>query len=168
MNRRVVPWIHTNVDVVVPFMISTAGWGILWDNGSHSTFDDADGMTLWSEVADGVDYYISVGDDMDGIIAGYRLLTGAAPIVPRGFYGFIQCKERYCTANEIVDVVQTHRDQNLPLDVIVQDWRYWGDGSNWSGMTHDPEQYGDLPKAIEQIHALNASIMISIWPAIGA
>ena len=60
-----------------------------------------------------------------------------------------------------------HRDRDLPLDVIVQDWRYWGDMPKWSSMVHDPEEYGDLPAAIEAVHALNAQVMISIWPAIG-
>ena len=100
MNRRgsSVTMIHTNTEVVVPFIVSTAGWGILWDNASHTEFNDnADSMRLWSEVADGVDYYLCYGDNVAAITAGYRLLTGAAPLAPRGFYGFIQCR-RYRTA----------------------------------------------------------------------
>jgi alpha-D-xyloside xylohydrolase len=170
MNRRGTKCtlIHGNVTVVVPFVVSTGGWGILWDNASHTEFEDnAAGMRLWSEVADGVDYYVCVGANPEGVIAGYRRLTGAAPLFPRGFYAFIQCKERYASAEELVDVTQEHRDRNLPLDVIVQDWRYWGETEHWSSMVHDPESYGDLPGAIQRIHDLHVSVMISIWPVIG-
>ncbi len=160
--------IHGNVTVVVPFLVSTGGWGMLWDNPSHTTFADGpDGMRWWSEVADGIDYYLVTGGTPDAVIAGYRRLTGAAPLFPRAFLGFIQCKERYQTADELVEVVREHRRRGLPLDVIVQDWRYWGDSPRWSGMRHDPETYGDLPAAVRAVHDLNAKLMISIWPAIG-
>ena len=85
MNRRgtTCTLIHGNVSVVVPFLISTAGWGILWDNASHTEFTDGpDGMHLWSEVADGVEYYLCIGEDMPGIVGGYRHLTGQAPSSP--------------------------------------------------------------------------------------
>ena len=170
MNRRGTSrtLIHGNVSIVVPFLISTGRWGILWDNASHTEFkDDADGMRFWSEVADGADYYLCAGDTMDQVIGGYRQLTGAQPLFPKAFYGFIQCKERYKTADEIVEVAERHRELKLPLDVIVQDWRYWGEGSQWSGMTYDPEMYGDLPEAIRRIHEMNVLLMISIWPVIG-
>jgi alpha-D-xyloside xylohydrolase len=161
--------IHGNVTVVVPFLCSTGGWGILWDNPSHTEFEDNDdGMRLWSEVGDGMDYYLCTGGSMAAAIAGYRRLTGTAPLFPRAFYGFIQCKERYRTADELAQVVQEHRDRHIPLDVIVQDWWYWGKGQGvWSSMVHDPEWYGDLPGAIQAIHANHAKVMISIWPRIG-
>lgn len=160
--------IHGNVTVIVPFLLSSAGWGVLWDNAAHTTFsDDANGMRLWSEVGDGVDAYFCFGADADGVIAGYRRLTGAAPLFPRAFHGFIQCKERYETADELVSVVQEHRDRNLPLDVIVQDWRYWGEMNQWSSMVHDPDAFGDLPAAIDTIHEAHAKVMISIWPVVG-
>ncbi len=164
--------IHGNVTVVVPFIVSTNGWGLLWDNPSHTEFSDDDGgMRFWSEVGDGVDYYLCAGADADEVIGGYRHLTGAAPLFPRAFYGFIQCKERYQTADELVEVVREHRKRGLPLDVIVQDWMYWGRGEDtvnkWSGMRHDPESYGDLPQAVRAIHEMHAKVMISIWPRIG-
>lgn len=161
--------IHGNVSVAVPFLLSTDGWGMLWDNPSHTEFQDGpDGMRLWSEVADGIDYAICVGPDADAVIAGYRLLTGTAPLFPRAFYGFIQCKERYKTATELVEVVREHRRRGLPLDIIVQDWLYWGPGmDNWSGMRHDVATFGDLPAAVREIHAEHAKVMISIWPRIG-
>lgn len=161
--------IHGNVTVAVPFLVSTRGWGMLWDNASHTTFrDDTAGMRLWSEVADGIDYYVVAGGNLDAVVAGYRRLTGAAPLFARSFYGYIQSKERYKTAAELAEVVREYRRRGLPLDVIVQDWLYWGPGmERWSGMRHDPETYGDLAGAISEIHGMGAKVMISIWPRIG-
>lgn len=161
--------IHGNVTVVVPFLCSTGGWGILWDNPSHTTFsDDENGMRLWSDVADCLDYYICFGDTMDNVLAGYRHLTGAAPLFPKAFYGFIQCKERYKTADELAEIVTEYRKRNLPLDVIVQDWHYWGPGNGkWSSMVADQETYGDIEQAVKSIHEQHGKVMISIWPRIG-
>ena len=160
--------IHGNVTVVVPFMCSSNSWGILWDNPSHTEFKDNDqGMHLWSDVADAIDYYVVLGDQMDDIIAGYRALTGAAPLFPRQFYGLLQSKERYKTADELVEVCEEHAKRDLPVDVIIQDWQYWGGMDQWSGMRVDQEKFGDLAAASERIHAMDIQVMISIWPLIG-
>ncbi len=163
--------IHGNTTVVVPFLCSSGNWGLLWDNASHTEFSDGpDGMRLWSEVGDGVDFYVCSGENLDAVIAGYRRLTGDPPLFPRGFYGYIQCKCRYMSATELVDVVAEHRQRKLPLDVIVQDWLYWGrwkETERWSSMLHDEASYGDLPGAIRKIHDLHALVMVSIWPCLG-
>jgi len=93
--------IQGNVIVVNPFLLSNRGWGILWDNPSHTEFHDGeDGMSFWSEVADALDYYVCVGNDADEVIAGYRRLTGRAPLFGIWAYGFWQCKERYKSADD--------------------------------------------------------------------
>ncbi len=72
---------QTNTTAVVPFLISTKNYGILWDNYSKTIFEDNEnGCTFWSEIGDGVDYYFVVGENMDEVIAGYRDLTGQAPM----------------------------------------------------------------------------------------
>jgi alpha-D-xyloside xylohydrolase len=171
MDRRGsrVELIHGNVTIALPVIVSTGGWGILWDNPSHTVFsDDADGMQWWSEVADGVDYYLIAGDTMAAVVAGLHRLTGAPPPLPRAFSGVVMSKERYRTADELSGVVAEHRRRGLPLDVVVQDWQYWGKGmANWNSMRHDPATFGDLPAAVRAIHADHAQVLISIWPRIG-
>jgi alpha-D-xyloside xylohydrolase len=104
------------------------------------------------------------------VIRGYRRLTGAAPLMPLWAFGYWQSKERYQSAKELESVVAEYRRRNIPLDVIVQDWCYWGDWSKkqyWSGMFVDEEQFGDLGGAIRRIHRQGAKVMISIWPTLG-
>ena len=173
MNRRgrSVRMVQSNTEVVVPFLLSNRGWGLLWDNPSATWFsDDVRGMRFASEAGEAVDYYVCAGADADAVIRGYRHLTGPAPLMPLWVFGYWQSKERYQSAQELESVVAEYRRRGIPLDVIVQDWCYWGDWSRkdkWSGMFVDEEQFGDLRGAIRRIHRRGAKVMISVWPTVG-
>jgi alpha-D-xyloside xylohydrolase len=164
--------VQTNIGSVVPFLVSTRRYGILWDIYSKMTFkDDASGATLWAESAPaGVDYYFVAGKDMDGVIAGYRRLTGAAPMFPKQAFGLFMSKERYPTQARLTEVVRNFRREQFPLDYIVQDWQYWGgdkDGT-WSGMIWDKTRFPDPVGLTKTLHdELHVKLMNSIWPSIG-
>ncbi len=159
---------EANRTAVNPFIISTNGYGLLWDNYSMSKFHDGnDGTYFWSEVADQVDYYFVYGPTLDNVVFGYRELTGQAPMLGKWAYGYWQSKERYKTAKELVGVLKEYRQRKIPIDNIVQDWLYWGDMKHFSGMTWDSIRYPNPEKMINSIHTLNAHLLISIWPAFG-
>ena len=71
--------VQTNVGIVIPVMMSSERYGILWDTYSKMRFKDTpDGAALWAESAPGgVDYYFMGGSTLDKVVAGYRDLTGA-------------------------------------------------------------------------------------------
>mgnify|MGYP001824053176 FL=1 len=95
--------VQTNVHAVIPFLVSTNNYGILWDNCSKTIFkDDDSGASFWSEVADQVDYYFIAGNNMDEVIDGYRTLTGVAPMFGKWAYGYWQSKERYVNAEDLM------------------------------------------------------------------
>lgn len=153
-----------NLRVVVPFLVSTRGYGLLFDSYSALTFADGkDGMSVRSDVVDELDYYFVLGPSMDGAIAGYRQLTGAATMLPNWAYGYVQSRERYESQQQLVDTVRQFRQRRIPLDVIVQDWNYWKPG-NWGSMVPDPARYPDLAAMTSSVHDMNARVMISIWP----
>jgi alpha-D-xyloside xylohydrolase len=164
--------VQTNIGIVVPLLVSTKRYGILWDIYSKSIFkDDANGASFWAESAPaGVDYYLIAGQTMDGVIAGYRQLTGAAPMFPRSAFGLWMSKERYKTQQQLIDVVKHFRSEGIPLDNIVQDWQYWGgdkDGT-WSGMIWNKERFPDPVALTHTLHdELHVKLMNSIWPSIG-
>lgn len=161
--------LQSNDVVAVPFLWSTAGWGILWDNGGHTVFaDDAAGMRLASDAAAGVDYCVVLGATPARLIAGYRALTGRASLLPRWALGFWQSRERYKTAVELRETVAEFRRRGLPLDVIVQDWQWWGGNERWSSMEVDTAGFGDFAGAIAAIHGDDVRVLASIWPIIGA
>ncbi len=96
-----------NMKTVVPILVSTRGYGILFDSYSLITFhDDAFGSYVWTDVADELDYYFIYGPEFDQIVQGIRQLTGKAPMFPRWTFGYIQSKERYTSQDELIGVVK--------------------------------------------------------------
>ncbi len=159
---------QANRTAVNPFLVSTGGYGILWDNCSRSRFSDGPGMTFFqSEVADGIDYYVVHGPAMDAVVAGYRLLTGSAPLAGKWAFGYWQSKERYKTGHELIGILKEYRERRLPIDNIVQDWSYWGGMDQFSSMKWDSSNYPGPGRMTDSIHQLNAHLMVSIWPAFG-
>ncbi len=119
---------------------------------------------LWSEVADGIDYTFVHGPELDEVIAGYRRLTGEAPMMPKWVHGFWQCRERYQSSAEILAILEDFRSREIPIDSIVQDWQYWVPGT-WGSHDFDLERYPDPKGFLDQIHAdYNAHLMVSVWP----
>lgn len=161
--------VQENEKVSVPFLVSTNNYGILWDNYSKTKFHDGrDGTHFWSEVGDAVDYYFISGKDLDDVIRGYREITGQAPMFPRWAFGFWQSKERYQTGQELMDVVNEYRQRKIPIDLIIQDWLYWGDASQWSAMKFDEERYPRAEEMIKTLHdKYHVHFMVSIWPVLG-
>ena len=152
-----------NTNVSVPVIVSTKGYGILWDNYSLTKFnDDKNGMKLWSEVGDGIDYYFISGKNIDEVISGYRKLTGNAPLFGKWGYGFIQSKERYNTQKELLNTLKEFRDRKVPIDMIVQDWFYWSPYP-WGSHHFDPERYPNPKLMTDEVHKMHAKIMISVW-----
>jgi len=128
--------VQGNTDDYVPFLVSTKGYGLFWDNYSPTVFEDTPESTSFkSEVGDCIDYYIMFGGNIDGSIACMRDLTGQAPMFPLWTFGYWQSKERYKSQNELVGVVNKYRELGVPLDGIIQDWQYWGTitfGMQWN------------------------------------
>ena len=157
-----------NLKVMVPMLQSTAGYGLLFDVGCAMIYADtlrADGsslMTIQMEAAHEVDYYFMKGHTMDHVVAQYRYLTGSVPLLPRYMMGYVQSRERYVSSHNILSTLGEFRCRQIPIDVIVQDWSYWPEG--WGYAKMDRRYYPD-PKALaDSVHALDAHLMISVWP----
>jgi alpha-D-xyloside xylohydrolase len=130
---------------------------LLWKTPS------ADASTsLWSEVGGGTDYYFVYGPSIDGVVSGYRRLTGTAPMMPAWAFGLWQSRERYENQEQSLDVVKGFRSRGIPFDNIVQDWRYWPEGT-WGSHDFDPVRFPDPDAWIKSIHDLHAHLMISVW-----
>lgn len=153
-----------NMKAVVPVLVSTRGYGLLMDCYSLMTFhDDAFGSYLWSDVVDEMDYYFLYGPELDEVVRGLRRLTGKAPMLPQWAYGYVQSKERYTSQEELLETVREYRSRSLPLDCIVLDWKSWT-GELWGQKTLDPERFPDPKGMMEELHGLDARLMVSIWP----
>jgi len=118
--------------------------------------------TFRSPTAKLLDYVVFYGPSADSVIATYRNLSGNAPMFPKWAYGFWQCRERYTSAKHLVETVEEFRRRSLPLDVIVQDWQYWGN-RGWGVPQFDEKNYPNPSGFIKELHDLNAHFNISIW-----
>ena len=147
----------------VPFLITNKGYGLLWDNPSKTTIVPGfNEQTQWSsEAGDRVSFFVIAGATMDEIYAGYRLLTGPTPLLPKAAYGYIQCKQRYTSQDEVLAVAKGYRERHLPADVLVVDWFYYTDMGQ---MDFDPRPWPDPAAMNQQLHAMNFETMISVWP----
>ena len=117
----------------------------------------------WSEMTQQLDYYFIAGESMDDVISGYRTLTGKARIMPRWAMGFWQSRERYTCQDEILGALKEFRRRQIPIDNIVQDWSYWPQDA-WGSHDFDLARFPDPKGMIDEIHRLNAHVMISVWP----
>ena len=151
-----------NSNISVPFLVSSNGYGIFWNNDSRSRFNNrfANYLYISSEVADVIDYYFFYGPDLDKVIAAYRELTGQAPLFGKWAYGFWQCKNRYKSQEEILGVARRYRELHIPADNIVQDWFWW----NRKGEFVFNKNYPDPKGMVDELHRENFHLMVSIWP----
>jgi alpha-D-xyloside xylohydrolase len=126
----------------------------------HAT--SAQTTSLWSEVGDGIDYYFVYGPALDNVVAGYRRITGPAPMIPRWALGLWQSRQRYETAKASLDAVDGFRSRGIPFDNIVQDWFYWKEDS-WGSHEFDKTRFPDPDGWVRKIHEKHARLMISVW-----
>src|SRR5271157_1888897 len=170
MNYRgqTVKLVQSNTEAVTPFLVSTRDYGIFWDNYSKTIFaDNRETTSFWSDVADNIDYYFLLGPTMDQVIAGYRNLTGQAPMYGKWAYGYWQSKEHYATRDELLGIAQEYRKRRIPIDNLIQDWNYWGGNDMWGGMFFDENKYPRPKEMIDLLHQQNFHIIISIWAGLG-
>jgi alpha-D-xyloside xylohydrolase len=152
---------QNNTDAAVPLLVSSKGYGIVWNTAAFTYVDNRFPLELSfdSMAGDGVDYFVVYGPEMDGVIHQYRNLTGHAPMLPRWSYGFIQSKDRYKSLDEILTIANRYRAEKIPIDAIVQDWFWW----KTEGDPVFNENYHDVAGDLKKLHDENFHTMISTW-----
>jgi alpha-D-xyloside xylohydrolase len=154
----------------IPVLLSTKGYGLLWDNYSASNFYGGEaGNTKFKYVSESgkqVDYYFFYGPDFDHIIDLYRTATGRAPMFGKWAFGLFQSQDRYMSEEEILGVKDNYRNNHIPVDALVQDWYYW-DPLPIGSHVMKPERYPHPKQLVDELHKANLHAMISIWPVFG-
>ncbi|MGA2889027.1 MAG: glycoside hydrolase family 31 protein [Terracidiphilus sp.] len=149
--------------VCVPFVVTNKGYGLVWDNPSKTTIEPGfNEQTRWtSEVGNRISFFVIAGKTADEIYAGYRLLTGATPMLPKAAYGYIQCKQRYASQAEVLDVAEGYRARHLPADVLVVDWFYY---TKMGQFDFNTKAWPDPEAMNKKLHEMGFETMISVWP----
>ena len=149
--------------VCVPFMVSSKGYGIVWDNPSATRFvAGVNGRTAFqSNVGERVSFFVITGSTPEELYSGYARVTGKTPIPPKAAFGLIQSKARYESQQEVMRVANTYREKKYPLDIMVVDWFYW---TRMGQLDIDPAQYPAPAAMNKQLHDMGMQSIISVWP----
>jgi alpha-D-xyloside xylohydrolase len=149
--------------VCVPFAVTNKGYGMVWDNPSKTVIEPGfNERTKWtSEVGNRVSFFVIAGKTTDEIYGGYRRLTGTTPLLPKAAYGYIQCKQRYRSQDEILSVAREYRKRHLPADIMIVDWLYY---SKMGQFDMVPKLWPDPAAMNRELHAMGYETMISVWP----
>jgi alpha-D-xyloside xylohydrolase len=153
-----------NSQASVPFMISSLGYGFLWNNPSVGRVSFGQNITLWeARSVKKLDYWISAGDSPQEIEEAYGRAVGTVPLLPRFAAGFWQCKLRYQTQEELLGVAREYKRRGLPLSVIVVDFFHWPLQGDWK---FDPVYWPDPAAMIRELKELGIELMVSVWPTV--
>ena len=152
-----------NCEVSIPFLVSNRGYGFLWHNPALGRVELGHTRTRWTaDMTDGVDYWITTGDAPGDLLSHYVDATGHAPRLPAWASGFWQCKLRYKTQAELLDVAREYRRRDLPLSVIVIDFFHW---TRMGDFVFDPEEWPDPEGMIRELEDMGIKVMVSVWPS---
>ncbi|MDJ1006355.1 MAG: glycoside hydrolase family 31 protein [Paracoccaceae bacterium] len=158
--------LQQNTHVVIPFVVSSRGYGFLWNNPATGRADFATNGTRWTaDATPGLDYWITAGGSPADILQSYIAATGTPPLLPDWATGFWQCKLRYRTQAEVLDVAREYRRRGLPLSCIVIDFFAWTKQGEWR---FDPAEWPDPAGLVEELAAMDIKTMVSIWPTVAA
>lgn len=153
---------HRNSQASVPFYVSTAGYGFLWNNPSVGTVTFAKNRTEWmARSTKKLDYWISAFDEPAEVMSAYADVTGHSPMMPEYGMGFWQCKLRYRTQEELLEVAREHKRRGLPMDVIVSDFFHWPYQGDWR---FDETEWPDPAAMVKELHDMGIELMVSVWP----
>lgn len=155
---------HRNSQASVPFMLSSLGYGFLWNNPAIGTVTLGTNCTTWrAEATKFLDYWITAGDSPAEIEEAYASVTGTVPMMPDYGMGFWQCKLRYQTQEELLEVAREYKRRGLPISVIVVDFFHWPLEGEWK---FDPEYWPDPDAMIRELKEMGIELMVSIWPTV--
>jgi alpha-D-xyloside xylohydrolase len=153
-----------NTEVCIPFLLSSHGYAFLWNNPGIGQVELAENITRW--VADGtrlMDYYIVAGDSYAELLDRYTHATGRAPLLPEWALGFWQCKLRYRTQEELLEVAREYHRRGIPLSVIVTDFFHWSQMGDWQ---FDSRFWPDPAAMVQELSEMGMRLMVSIWPTV--
>ena len=159
----VVDLVQRNSEVTIPFLLSSRGYGLLWNSPAIGRVELAANGTRWvADCARQIDYWVTAGRPAD-VLCRYADATGHAPEFPRWAAGFWQCKLRYRTQEELLEVAREYHRRGIQLSVIVCDFFHWTHLGDWR---FDPEEWPDPAAAVKELASYGTRLMVSVWPSV--
>lgn len=153
-----------NSQITIPFAVSSLGYGFFWNNPAVGSVAFGNNYTEWNaRMSDQLDYWVTVGETPKEILAHFTEAVGRAPMMPEHVMGLWQCKLRYRTQEELLEVVREYHRRKIPLDVIIIDYFHWIHQGDWA---FDPEYWPDPKAMVRECESLGTKVMVSVWPTV--
>ncbi len=153
-----------NSQISVPFMISSSGYGFLWNNPAVGRVTFASNITEWiARSTREMDYWICAGDNPREILTKYTAVTGRAPMFPENLMGLWQCKLRYRTQEEVLNVARRYQQEGIQIDQIVIDFFHWTVQGDWK---FDKTYWPDPKAMVDELHSMGIRAIVSVWPSV--
>jgi alpha-D-xyloside xylohydrolase len=160
----VIDLVQRNTEVSVPFALSNRGYGLLWNMPGVGRVELGANGTRWAaDAARQIDYWLTTGPTPAEIVSRYARATGLPPMLPEWASGFWQCKLRYRTQDELLEVAREHKRRGLPLSVIVCDYFHWTRQGEWR---FDETEWPDPQAMVDELRELGVELMVSVWPTV--
>jgi alpha-D-xyloside xylohydrolase len=155
---------HRNSQASIPFVVSSGGYGFLWNNPALGTAVFAKNRTEWrAESSNQLDYWVCAGDTPQQIEEQYSEVTGRAPKMPEWGLGFWQCKLRYWNQQQLLETAREFKKRQIPIDVIIVDFFHWP----LMGDYRLEKEFWPDPKAMcDELHQMGIKVMVSVWPQV--
>ena len=156
--------VQRNGQITVPFVLSSLGYGFLWNTSATGKVTFGKNMTEWHfNMEDEIDYYICVGDTPAEILETYTSVVGRAPEMPVDLLGLWQSKLRYASEAEVLAVAEEYKKRGVPLDVLVIDYIHWKKFGDWK---FDSDCFPNPKEMSEKLLSMGIKPMVSVWPAV--
>lgn len=153
-----------NSQASVPFYISNKGYGMLWNNPAVGRVTFANNYTEWiARSTRQMDYWITAGATPKEILETYTGVTGRAPKFPEDLMGLWQCKLRYRTQEEVLEVAHAYEKEGIKIDMIVIDFFHWTVQGDWK---FDKTYWPDPKAMVEELHSMGIKVIVSVWPSV--
>ena len=164
LKGSTVELLQKNGKCTIPYTYSSRGYGFIWNNPAIGRAEFVNNHTMWHvQCAKQIDYVIIAGDTPGEINEKFTAITGRAPMLPEWAAGFWQCKLRYETQEELLQVAREYKKRGLPISVIVIDYFHWTMQGEWK---FDPEKWPDPKAMVSELESMGIKLMVSIWPTI--
>lgn len=156
--------VQRNSQITVPFLVSSLGYGMLWNNPAVGRVVFGKAVTEWTAASTRqMDYWITAADTPKEILQNYTGVTGRAPMFPEDRMGLWQCKLRYRTQEEVLEVARAYQKAGIKIDQIVIDFFHWTVQGDWK---FDRTYWPDPKAMVEELHAMGVKVIVSVWPSV--
>ncbi len=164
LKGSIIELAQRNSQISVPFMVSSLGYGMLWNNPAVGKVTFGRNYTEWiARSTKDMDYWLTVADTPKEIIKAYTGVTGRAPEFPRELMGLWQCKLRYRTQEEVLEVAHKYEKEGIKIDQIVIDFFHWTVQGDWK---FDRTYWPDPKAMVDELHKMGIRVIVSVWPSV--